>query len=245
MADVGGDVENLYLYPIDEYASFLSRLRPDGRLILAAITGPYTPGDEIATRQNTGGVPEVTEACTGGLGDTAMPPVRIHELVRRFGSNGIVLSDLNEVGICADSFELALSTAGVQARHRLMTCAPGPLVNERNERIRSWTEAYCTVEDIANAGRPEEVRTTLARCEFAEGPLAPGGSGACPQGITPLRTPCWYVCDSGAMGDLSCPEQWQLRICRDSTCSRSAAESAEGVTAAACAVCDSSQSDCD
>ena len=214
--DAGGDIENLHLHPIDEYVEFFSALRPQGRVILVAVGGP--DGSEIETNLNGGGVPKLSPSCTGLFGDEAAPTVRIHELARRFGRNGIVLADMHEEGICSESFEPALSTAGVRARGQLMGCMPEPLVNENKESIEAWSEAICVVEDLSHSGTPEAVRDTLPRCEFSEGPLAPGGDGACFESATPAAIPCWYVCDTSGLGDVSCQERWRLGICRDRRC---------------------------
>ena len=109
--DVGDSIANLKLFPIKPYYDFFSALKPEGRVVMAAITGPHNPGDTVSTTTNASLAPDLEPSCTGPYsGDAAYPAIRIHELVRRFGDNGIILSEVNGgLGICASDFAPALT----------------------------------------------------------------------------------------------------------------------------------------
>lgn len=219
--DVGGDPADLYLVPIEEYSDFFSLLRPAGGVVLSAITGPFGPGDSVTTGANMSMIPFVEPICTGPAGgDSAVPPIRTHELVRSFGSSGVVLSDLNaQAGICTDDFGPALSAIGdaVRGRHPAGHCIDARLFRMTDEGpapITDGTQASCSVTEVTNPGAENETRLEIERCEFDGGAPAP-----CPSASTSPGTltgasagPCWYVCDSGSPAEGGCEHGWQLRV---------------------------------
>jgi len=240
--DVGGNLSNLKLFPIQEYDDFFSTLKSTGTLVMAAITGPYAPGDTVSTTVDASLTPQVGSSCSGpGTGDTAYPAIRIHELLRRFGANGVVLSDLNfGAGICASDFSPALNRLGDTIVRRLAGgCLGARLFHETAEGrapIEHPAQADCTVTEIADAGSGNEWRTERNACVFAETPIA------CPDGPPALSSdsslPCWYVCDAGKPIDGGCKHRWQMRFCRDQACDPLVPAPANTEAHVQCAACD-------
>jgi hypothetical protein len=227
-----------YLTPIADFFDFFAPLRPAGRLVLATISGPYAEGDVIQTQPAT-----VGPSCTGpGADDQAEPAVRLHDLVRRFGSDGVVLADLGKGGgICTDDFGPALDRIGAIIENAFrQRCIPGPLAAGTDEdlsEIAAAGDARCVVTDVVHTDRGE-ARLPLGRCDFAD-----GGDDACtPPDASPgalaersLR-PCWYVCDSTG-SERECAYGWELRICRDRACDPTTPAPLGAITLAQCLTC--------
>jgi len=235
------DVENpedLYLYPIQEYYDFFSTLRPEGRVILAGITGPHRPSDEVTTVL-LGMALDLEPACEGPeAGSKAAPSVRTNELIRLFGENGVVLQDVNNnVGICTNDFGPALVRLGEVIRSVLMPgCIGNPLIYDDDSEatadgpklIETPDQATCSVIEVTNAGRDDEARQERGRCIFegdaatacTDPSVSPGGlsdgEGDGPSDRSPK--PCWYICDNGTADVGGCEYRWQMRFCRDDVC---------------------------
>jgi hypothetical protein len=218
---------------VQDYYGFFSTLGPEGRVILAGITGPYRAGDTVTT-VSTAMTMDIEPACSGpDPMSFAAPSIRLHELIRQFGENGVVLQDVNSnVGICTNDFSPALTRLGEVIRSVLMPgCIGNPLIHETEdgtELIETPDQAVCSVIEVTNAGLDNEARQERGRCIFEEEPsiactdasVSPGGlsdgEGDGPADRSPL--PCWYICDNGTAELGGCEFKWQMRFCRDEVC---------------------------
>jgi hypothetical protein len=244
--DAGGNVDDLYLYPIQDYRDFFSTLKPENYVVLAAIAGPYRPGDEVRTRVLQAGTPDVAPSCTAGMtpNDSAFPAIRTGELVRRFGDNGVVLVDQPEnmgEGICADDFRPALKRLGdvIKSIPPKPRCLGSPLVYQTPDEERKLIEtetldqATCTVSEVTGtmSGKVEQER---AACVFAgDAPTVCTAANVPPGALDPeSEVPCWYICDNGA-----CAYRWEMRFCRDRACDPAIPAPADTTACVQCASC--------
>jgi hypothetical protein len=224
-ADDAGSLDDLYLFSIDEYFDFFSSLAPQGRVVLAGITGPYTPGNSIATTMN-GAFLDLEPACSGPTGEAA-PGVRINELIRRFGAAGIVLEDENSGnGICTNDFGPALSGLGDAAQLNLGSCVPARLTYQ-GEAVTDPADASCAVTEVV-----DEASLERERCEFSETPPV-DCSSARPALSNSSPIPCWYMC-----GSAGCEHGWHLGVCRDPSCDPATPAPANTTTNVDCTACD-------
>jgi hypothetical protein len=248
-------VEQLYEFPIQDYYDFFSTLKPQNRVVLADIAGPYRPGDVVRTRLVSALEPDVAPSCTSGTGvnDTAFPGIRKGELVRMFGANGVVLVDQPEnmgEGICSDDFRPALSRLGEVIKYLVNPgCLNAPLIHQSGEvrsLIDSPDQATCTVSEVTemNGGNVEHQRPA---CVFADrAPTACPNNAVSPGNLDPQRseTPCWYICDEGSAAEGGCPYRWQMRFCRDVTCNPAIPAPANTTAFVQCLSCNPSDLGC-
>jgi len=240
------DPDDLLLFPIQEYYDFFSTLRPDGDVVVAGITGPYAPGDEIGTALSAGLTPDLVPACTLN-GETAFPGVRLNEFIRRFGNNGVVIEDQNAgLGICTDEFSPALAGLGDGvARGAVSGCFDVPLIHDSGdgpEVVTNPEDASCTVVEVVGAGTPDEVLFERERCRFNEALLECADT---PPGLS-VDSPvsCWYVCDGSAPEAGGCDYRWRLRFCRDSSCDPTTQAPPGTEAYVQCAACNPAACDC-
>jgi len=245
--DVGGDLDDLKLFPIQEYYDFFSTRKLRGRLVMAAISGPYAPGDTVSTTLNASLEPDVEPSCTGPGTATGFPAIRIQELVRRFGDNGVILADENAgSGICTTEFAPALTRVGDIVRSRLArSCVASPLIQETKGAtalIDDPSQASCCVFHVQDVRTADERSQEVPRCEFA----ADARTDCPPVGESPgalapdATTPCWYVCDAGA----DCAYRWELRFCRDASCESATLAPAPTGTYGTCLTCNPADLGC-
>ena len=104
-----------YLHQVEDYVSFLKKLRPGGEVIVSAITGP---ADKVEVGLD-GSNPTLKPSCQTSAG-LAVPAVRIASLVKSFGKRGSLTS------ICSTDFSPALSKVGdlVATQTNLSWCLP-------------------------------------------------------------------------------------------------------------------------
>jgi hypothetical protein len=244
--DVGGNLDSLYLHPIQQYYDFFSTLKPENQVLLAAIAGPYTPGDEVNTRLVSALEPLVALSCTEGTSGNkgAYPAIRTNELVRRFGLNGLVLADQPEnagQGICADDYRPALRRLGDSASDRFEPgCLSGELIHTTASGpapIDDPAQADCTVTELSGGDVRNETGIPRPRCTFAG--AAPTTCPDVPPELAQGSTyPCWYICDQGTADAGGCPYRWKLRICRDPSCDPWTPAAPNTDVFAECAACD-------
>ena len=172
-------VDELYLHPVQEYREFFARLWPQGRLVMAGITGPYASGDEIDTTLDGALQPWLQPACELGT-EIAYPGVRLNELVRAFGEYGVVVQDVNSgSGICTDDLRPALSRIG--------------------DALGTATEPGCS---------PGCQRTCRRLATCAVDLCAEDCVASVPDGLEEaLLASCLKTCDEDALGLLT-EEQW-------------------------------------
>jgi len=215
------DERSRHLHPVQRYHDFFSTLRPWGQVFLASITGPFRPGDAVRTRRDAQGNPDVAPSCTSpDASDSAAPAIRIHDLVRRFGADGVILGDLSAEGICGADFGPALIRLGQSVDRLPCCCLENPLVHDMGGAlvpIDDPAQAECEVTEVTQLETGEQARTVRERCIF-EQPFSECADFASP-GILAAESPspCWYVCDSGEEAR-GCAYRWQLRFCRDREC---------------------------
>jgi len=242
--------ESEYLYPVQRYHDFFSTLRPAGRLVLAAIAGPHMAGDAVRTAGQGQLVPSCTapESCQPANLDecqSAAPAIRIHDLVRRFGDNGVILSDFDEQGICADDYGPALARVGeLIGYHIEKRCIEAPLVHKASAgpaRITDPTQAVCSVSDVLKQEGEPDYSVPLEQCRFADDTEVV----ACPPRDASPGTlakdaghPCWYVCDAGPAEEGGCEFRWEMRLCRDPGCDPKTPATAGTDSCVQCVTCD-------
>jgi hypothetical protein len=104
--------EDGILLKVSDVVSRLKALKPDpSHIYVAALAGPPDPyvvntGPATLAADPIQQWPQVRPSCSSNDGRAADPGVRVAELVRAFGDNGLFQT------ICADSFEPALTAIG-------------------------------------------------------------------------------------------------------------------------------------
>lgn len=111
----GGD----YLYTPESYVSFLSFLRPAGRVLFGAIAGPWEPTDTVSVEPDMQGNPAEASSCDGGLFGT--PGIRLRAVADGLGDDGIYTADLG-TSICSDDYSSILQLIGDTISGRLVGC---------------------------------------------------------------------------------------------------------------------------
>lgn len=189
------------LTPVEDFATFLTTLRPDpGSLYVAVIAAPPGP---VTIGLDWNHYPDLQPACTGGLG-SADPAPRFAQLLGllppgrgRFFS--ICQPDLSQV--------MAAIGADLQATSVCLTGLPRSTTATKNgER-----EHECVVEDrvpAAAAGVFE--RQLLPRCEprYCD-PSVPECPLPCPWGVPAGASACWFL-----EGDATCATRLRVRVIR-------------------------------
>jgi hypothetical protein len=104
-----------YLQPIDRYIAQLNQLKPNGAIIVSAITGPVGP---VVVGMGAGG-PMMMPTCKSSAG-TGYPSIRLSSFVSAFGNRGTMTS------ICDGDFGPALDNLGnlVVEQVQLTWCLP-------------------------------------------------------------------------------------------------------------------------
>lgn len=104
-----------HLHEVEDYVSFLKKLRPGGEVIVSAITGP---SDKVEVGLD-GSNPTLKPSCQTSAG-VAVPAVRLASLVKSFGKRGSLTN------ICSNDFSPALSKLGdlVATQTHLSWCLP-------------------------------------------------------------------------------------------------------------------------
>jgi len=214
------------LYPVERYYEALMDLRPGSEdlLIVTAIAGipidgSWNPGDSIEAlrdleRVNPSNPNELAPTCMTGQG-LAHPPVRIADLVYRFGDNGILAS------ICVSDLTSALQAITRKIQSKLGgPCLPVEI---------NWSGTACRVvetlvderecpqlADTPDRGRTEGWHADLEigddgrrMCEILP---ADYDGNMCPDGITELE------CEMGEYGPGSGALQGWFHTGVDSLC---------------------------
>ena len=233
------DPASAYLHPIESYRDFFSALRPHGLMLLTAITGPYRAGDVVHTERSGEG-PVVNPSCQGAGDSSAYPAIRIHDLVRRFESDGLVLADETDAGICGDDLGPALQRIGEAIRGRVSPgCLLRPLVRADDrgdpQPVDSPEEASCAVTETVSG-----TTITRERCAFeSEAPTACSAAEASPGALASSSSvPCWYLCDAGPPSAGGCAYRWEIRFCRDAACQELPPDPADVRVTAECQSCE-------
>jgi len=199
-----------YLHSVQGYSDFFGTVRPENRLILGAVTGPFEPGGTVETTTDPGGDCVLVPSCTRGA-EGASPAVRIGDLVRRFGENGLVLADHDDgAGICGDGLPTVLRRLREFGFDRRGECMGEPLLDpSTGALLEDPLTAACVVTEVSG-----DQQRDLPRCAF-EGapPVTCPDYQESPGQVT--NAPCWYLCDAGE----DCLFRWMPRWCRESSCS--------------------------
>ena len=202
--------ESTVVHPVQRYYDFLSRLKPAGRVIVGAVTGPFAPGAIVDTTTDAQGNCVLVPSCTRDT-EAGFPAVRIADLVRRFAEYGVMLSDDDGAGICGDDYSPVLARLGGYHGGHAAGCISEPLVRADGAIVEEPADAICVVTEVNDDGRRD-----LQRCVFmGAAPLA------CPYDESPgavVEAPCWYLCDEGPAELGGCEYRWMMRTCREPTC---------------------------
>jgi hypothetical protein len=103
------DTEAL-LHPISNYSGFLTSLRDPGRIVVAAIAGPFDGLVSVAL--DTQNRPEVEPTCTDNIGGPAYPGVRLHSFASYFNPTLAAMNTWAYSPVCAEDYLDRLHLAG-------------------------------------------------------------------------------------------------------------------------------------
>jgi hypothetical protein len=187
---------------VADYVKFFKSLKPPGRNIMAAITGPAEPV-VVIQETATGGQdyqPSLKPSCELKQGNTvlteAAPAIRMKALIDGFGKDGQLSS------ICTDDFGPALTSladkivgalGGQCIRDPLLTKNAGIVCQQGNAIGGGVTcttscldKADCVVEEIVGQGTTGQKSTVISRCEgdlYSNASLTDCGT----------QCPCWRI----------------------------------------------------
>ncbi len=196
---------NNYLFPLEEYAEFFTRLKPPGRVILASLAGF---GNKISVALEDGR-PHLEPGCQSAIG-YALHAFRIqalleHPLLCARGDLGL----FNPAGVqvCDQDISPAMVLLGRTARnlmqgrcfHYPVLTPGGGLVCEAGDKLGNGVtcakscleQVECQVEQISNFGQKNEQREPVNKCPTALFDSEVQNYGApCPCGRIVPRTKC-------------------------------------------------------
>jgi hypothetical protein len=196
-----------WLYRVDDYIKFFKGLKPPGRVLMFAIAGPTDKVEVGMDAQN----PILRPSCQTSMGRAA-PAIRIKALVDGFAKDGFFNRGIDPslkydvpVNICHQDYSPALRLLGRKVVGSLggigsqclgnppltsnggLVCHQGAQLGGGKTCGQSCLEkADCVVEEIINAGTPQEQTTVVPRC--AGSAFANPGDKSC--GAT---CPCWRI----------------------------------------------------
>ena len=205
-----------YLYKVEDYIKFFEKLKPAGRLIMAAIAGPTGPVSVGQENNN----PNLNPSCSSNNG-FAVPAIRLEKVVSAF--NGQITSVCDEDfgpamtalgkkivaslgGQCIDT-PLLLPNGGVACHEGVGPCkipqcpqgetcdptegvcvAAGGQKTEQRCGATCLDGVDCAITEVTGFGTSGEVRTQIAKC-----PRKYFLDPSIPKGGCEGDCPCWRI----------------------------------------------------
>jgi hypothetical protein len=163
-----------YLTKIADYVTFFKGLKPDdnSKVIMAAISGVTTPVEtELrAPSGSTTAIPALAHSCTytdpSNMAEVADPAIRIHELLDGFPNRSTFST------ICQQDLSGGLTLIAQLLKTALGSpCIDGTLA----------TPYDCSVSDVQNYGKANQVETILPECNNMSAPASS------------TNVPCWAI----------------------------------------------------
>jgi hypothetical protein len=199
------------LHPVQRYVAFFQQLAPEGRWVVAVLSGPAGPLTVSENEQSLWLQP----SCLSGWAEAA-PAVRLPALVDALGEGGLIGSlcsdDLGE--LLARAVDRLVPSEGPACVERPLLTAQGGLACQQGDVIGSQTcgascleRADCTVEQIRFAPGGAETRETIPPCG-AE--LFHRGDGTCG-----ARCPCWRLSRTDGCGPTKGTTPHAIELLRD------------------------------
>lgn len=178
------DNRSPYLTHIDDYVAFFRSLKPDNpsRVVVAGIMGTPEPlavelrASPLMTGE--GPIPALAHSCSyidsANRMEVADPPIRLQQFLDAFPYHSTFAS------ICQPDLSEGLTRIGELLTSTLPSwCIEGTLADVDPNAVGPQYD--CSVSDITNFGKPNQVETLLPPCD------APGS----PE--TAANKPCWTI----------------------------------------------------
>ncbi|MCC6747618.1 MAG: hypothetical protein IT371_08175 [Deltaproteobacteria bacterium] len=194
--------DRTWLYPVEEYVELFKRLKPAGRVVLAAISGPP---DRVEVGRD-GSEPMLRPSCAVSKSAAAAPALRLSAVLE---GDPTLRMDSTFHSICDQDFGPALSRLGRKLVGKLSRqCVAAPLLSASGSLLcaagdpigsasdgRAVTcaascleKAECTVEEVLAPGTPSAKATPIPRCPA---PLFKDPAATCG-----ASCPCWRLVTS-------------------------------------------------
>jgi len=161
---------NGWLHPVQDYVAFFKELKPAGRVVVLAVSGPT----DTVRVQLEGGAPALAPSCSGvGQGT---PAIRLEALTRAFGPQGHF--NRGPTTICSEDYspplevlsERLLMALGGQClrefpltRDCRLACGGGALGEDVVSDGECLEEADCVVYETTHTGDEDEA-ASVPRC---------------------------------------------------------------------------------
>jgi hypothetical protein len=142
---------------VEDYVSFFKGLKPDGQLVVAALSGPVVDPVEVTLVQ---GNPELAPSCESSMG-RGVPAIRIKTFVDSFSASGQYNVGAN---ICQPDFSTALERLGTRIAGQLgLRCLDSVADSDTST---PEVDPECTVTLHTNTSEPvRECNTAAGGCD--------------------------------------------------------------------------------
>jgi hypothetical protein len=174
-----------YLHHPDEFVAAIKALKSDPKnIIVSTIIGPSARTDpsvrdtRVIIDSSSGvSVPRVQPSCTNGS-QNAFPMPRLFHFAQQFPERNSFYS------LCNDDLGAGLAQIAQLIRRVVGNpCFESDLDTTDLDPNNPGTQLECTVSDVSNRGKPNEVEVIIPPCKMADATTpAPDA-----------RQPCWYV----------------------------------------------------
>jgi hypothetical protein len=174
-----------YLYHPDELVEAIKSLKADPKnIIVSTIIGPSAdtdPAKPITTVKmatlNGITIPQVQPSCENGA-QNAFPMPRLFHFAQQFPERNSFYS------LCNNDLGAGLTQIAQLIRRVVGNpCFESDLETTDLDPTNPGTQLECTVSDLSNRGKPDEVEAIVPPCQMAD-PTTPAADA---------KQPCWYV----------------------------------------------------